>query len=99
MEQEDVPGRAIARGAYLTEALQTLPGVVNVRGRGLLIAVELEGNVAQAVAAAALNAGLVVNPVTASALRLAPSLLVTEEEIDQAVAILAKAIESVQVTP
>jgi predicted acetylornithine/succinylornithine family transaminase len=99
MEQENVPGRAIARGAYLTEALQTLPGVVNVRGRGLLIAVELEGNVAQAVAAAALNAGLVVNPVTASALRLAPSLLVTEEEIDQAVAILAKAIESVQVTP
>jgi 4-aminobutyrate aminotransferase-like enzyme len=55
--------------------------------------------VAQPVAAAALNAGLVVNPVTASALRLAPSLLVTEEEIDQAVAILLKALESVQVAP
>jgi predicted acetylornithine/succinylornithine family transaminase len=99
MEQEDVPGKAVARGAYLTKALQNLPGVVDVRGRGLLIAVELEGKVAQPVAAAALNAGLVVNPVTASALRLAPSLLVTEEEIDQAVAILLKALESVQVAP
>jgi acetylornithine/N-succinyldiaminopimelate aminotransferase len=97
MEQEDVPVRALARGAYLTKALQSLPGVVDVRGAGLLIAAELEGKVAQAVAAAALNAGLVVNPVTPSALRLAPSLLVTEEEIDQAVAILGKAIESVEV--
>ena len=46
-------------------------------------------------ASAALSAGLVVNPVTESALRLAPSLLVTEEEIDKAMVLLATAISEV----
>ena len=64
-------------------------------GLGLLIAVELEpveGRVAADVASAALEEGLVVNAVTPSALRLAPSLLVTDEEIDEAVAVLTKVI-------
>ena len=95
MEAEDVPARAAARGTYLMEALASLPGVRSVRGLGLLIAAELDGAVAKDVASAALSAGLVVNPVTDSALRLAPSLLVTEEEIDQAVALLAGAISQV----
>jgi predicted acetylornithine/succinylornithine family transaminase len=92
MEALDVPGRAAARGEYLQQGLSALPGVVSVRGFGLLVAVELEGKRAAAVAAGALDAGLVVNPVTASALRLAPSLLVSEEEIDEAVAILEKVL-------
>jgi acetylornithine/N-succinyldiaminopimelate aminotransferase len=89
MEAEDAPGRARARGAYLTAGLEKLPGVEAVRGLGLLVATELEeGKRAGPVAAAALEAGLVVNAVTPTALRLAPSLLVSEDEIDQAVAIL-----------
>jgi predicted acetylornithine/succinylornithine family transaminase len=89
MEAEDVPARAQARGAYLTEALEKLPGVQAVRGLGLLIAAELATEkMAGPVAAAALDAGLVINAVTPSALRLAPSLLVSEDEIDRAVAIL-----------
>jgi acetylornithine/N-succinyldiaminopimelate aminotransferase len=95
MEAEDVPARAAARGAYLVEALQSLAGVRNVRGAGLLVAAELEGPVAKEVASAALAAGLVVNPVTESALRLAPSLLVSEEEIDKAMVLLAGAISEV----
>jgi acetylornithine/N-succinyldiaminopimelate aminotransferase len=66
-----------------------------VRGAGLLVAAELDAPVAKQVAAAALEAGLVVNPVTDTALRLAPSLLVSEAEIDEAVAILAGAIGAV----
>jgi acetylornithine/succinyldiaminopimelate/putrescine aminotransferase len=89
MEAEDVPARARARGAYLMAALEKLPGVRAVRGLGLLVAAELEeGKEAGRVAAAALDAGLVVNAVTPTALRLAPSLLVSEDEIDRAVAIL-----------
>ena len=95
MEDEDVPARALRAGARLTEALSSLAGVAAVRGLGLLIAVELEpveGRVAADVASAALEEGLVVNAVTPSALRLAPSLLVTDEEIDEAVAVLTKVI-------
>ncbi|HET9076296.1 MAG TPA: aminotransferase class III-fold pyridoxal phosphate-dependent enzyme, partial [Acidimicrobiales bacterium] len=93
MEQEDVPARACRAGERITAALAEVPGVRDVRGLGLLIAVELEdGRPAGPAAATALDEGLVVNAVTATALRLAPSLLVSDDEIDQAVAILTKVL-------
>ena len=76
----------------MSKALGELSDVQTVRGAGLLVAVELEGERAKSVAADALDAGLVVNPVTNSALRMAPSLLVSEDEIDEAVGILAKVL-------
>ena len=88
MEAEDVPARARSAGAYLSQALEAVPGVAGVRGLGLLLAAELAEADARVVAAAALEAGLVVNAVTPTALRFAPSLLVSEAEIDEAVAIL-----------
>lgn len=94
MEREDVPGRAIRAGARLRAALEALPDVASVRGSGLLLGVELAGHDARAVARACLDAGLVVNGVTSSALRLAPSLLVTDDEVDQAVAILAEVLST-----
>ncbi|HEX6392174.1 MAG TPA: acetylornithine transaminase [Acidimicrobiales bacterium] len=96
MQSEDVPARARRAGTHLNESLSKVPGVKEVRGMGLLLAVELEeGKKASDVASAALAAGLVVNAVTASALRLAPSLLVTDSEMDEAVAILAGAIATI----
>ncbi|HET9443630.1 MAG TPA: acetylornithine transaminase [Acidimicrobiales bacterium] len=92
MEAEDVPQRAAAAGKRLTDGLLGLPGVAGVRGLGLLLAVELSEPRARAVAGAALAAGLVVNAVTPSALRLAPSLLVSDEEVDEAVAILGSVL-------
>jgi predicted acetylornithine/succinylornithine family transaminase len=92
MEQEDVPTRAEAAGARLTAALEELHEVSTVRGLGLLLAVELIDRDARQVATDALTAGLVVNGVTPTALRLAPPLLVTDAEIDEAVAILEKVL-------
>jgi acetylornithine/succinyldiaminopimelate/putrescine aminotransferase len=58
-----------------------------------LLAAELEPPLmAREVAGQALAAGLVVNPVTASALRLAPPLLVADQEIDEAVAVLGRVL-------
>ena len=92
MEREDVPARATRAGARLSEALLKVDGVADVRGVGLLIAAELApGLDARVVAQGCLDAGLVVNAVTATALRLAPSLLVGDGEIDEAVAIVAQA--------
>ena len=68
--------------ARITDALGGVPGVAGVRGLGLLIAVELADVPAPAVAAALLDAGVVVNAVTPTALRLAPSLLISDDEID-----------------
>lgn len=93
MEEEDVPARAARAGERLSAALSALPGVVTVRGRGLLLAVELDLD-ARAVAAQLLTDGVVVNAVTPTALRLAPSLLITDEELDEAVDAIGSAIRA-----
>jgi acetylornithine/succinyldiaminopimelate/putrescine aminotransferase len=96
MEAADAPALAASAGAKLTTALLATPGVADVRGPGLLIAAELEpGTEAAPVASACLHAGLVVNAVTPTALRFAPSLLVTDDEIEAAVAILGAVLASV----
>jgi acetylornithine aminotransferase len=97
MEAEDVPARATAAGAVLSERLRELPAVTAVRGLGLLLAVELDterlGVAAGAVAALLLQRGVVVNAVTPTALRLAPSLLISDDEVDAAVDAVAAALD------
>ncbi len=92
MEHEDVPARAERAGARLTAGLLDLPGVTAVRGWGLLLAAELSVP-AGPVAADLLDHGVVVNAVTGSALRLAPSLLIADDEIDHAVDAVGAAID------
>ncbi|HEX2564602.1 MAG TPA: acetylornithine transaminase [Acidimicrobiales bacterium] len=92
MEQEDVPARAARAGARLTERLEELPAVAGVRGSGLLLAVELAGHDAAEVNADLLAAGLVANALTPTALRLAPSLLISDDEVDEAVDIIANVL-------
>ncbi|MEY2438309.1 MAG: acetylornithine/N-succinyldiaminopimelate aminotransferase [Acidimicrobiaceae bacterium] len=95
MQRLDVPTLAEKAGARLTAALEALPGVVGVRGLGLLVAAQLaDGLDARVIAAAALERGLVLNAVTPTALRLAPALTVSDDEIDQAVAILGEVLSS-----
>ncbi len=85
--------------ARLREGLVELASRVGpdaaVRGLGLWFALELGPGArvgAKEVAAAALDRGLVVNPVTETAVRLAPPLVVSEAEIDEAIARLAGAL-------
>jgi len=92
MEAEDVPARAQRAGERITKGALALDGVAAVRGMGLLLAIELEGHDARVVAARLLELGVIVNAVTPTALRLAPSLLISDDEIDQALALLGKAL-------
>jgi acetylornithine/N-succinyldiaminopimelate aminotransferase len=92
MQAEDVPARAHRAGDRLRGALAGLPGVARVRGPGLLIGVVLTRPAAGEVAAGAMASGLIVNAVAADVVRLSPSLLVSDEEIDQAVGILGQVL-------
>jgi acetylornithine/succinyldiaminopimelate/putrescine aminotransferase len=92
MEAEDVCGRARRAGATLAAGLAALPGVVSVRGAGLLLAAQLENPVAQEVAARALELGLLVNPVRPDAVRVAPPLLVRDDEVARALKLLGQAL-------
>jgi len=88
MESEDVPARARAAGARLRTGLEALPTVASVRGEGLLLAAVLTGGFAARACRSSLDEGLVVNAPQADVLRFAPSLLVSDAEIDRALAIL-----------
>lgn len=89
LERMNAPQVAEHAGAKLRAALNELPGVVGVRGLGLLLAAELAPGIdAKVVAAEALRAGLIVNAVSATSLRLAPPLIVSQSEITEAVGIL-----------
>jgi predicted acetylornithine/succinylornithine family transaminase len=96
MERDDAPRLAARAGEKLSSALLALDEVMDVRGLGLLLAAELrDGLDARVVASEALRAGLVVNGVTPSALRFAPPLTVSDDEVDEAVTMLAKVLSEV----
>ncbi len=94
MRRLDAPRLARERGAELADGLRELPGVVHLRGEGLLLAAEFAPGIdAKAVYLAALEHGLVTNAVTASALRLAPPLTVSSAEIAEAIQILTLVLQ------
>lgn len=96
VERDRLAERAAAMGAVLAAGLQALVtgGLAKaVRGRGLLLALELNGEAAPVVDACRLG-GLLVNAVASTALRFAPPLVVHEPEIEQALRILGSALEA-----
>jgi len=75
-------------GAYFREQLTRLPGIKEVRGLGLMIAAEFEEPNAKAMAQAAMDKGLIANPIGEHILRFVPPLTLTKELVDKAVATL-----------
>jgi acetylornithine/N-succinyldiaminopimelate aminotransferase len=78
-------------GIYLAghlEALSRRHGCGGVRGRGLLLALDLARETGPAVAAAALARGVLINAPRPDSLRFMPALNVTREEIDQMIGVL-----------
>ena len=97
MIDNDVPRNAHEMGQYLVERLTELkrkhPALINeVRGKGLLTAVQFQRDIAKDLARRCLENGLLVNDVKPNALRLMPALTVTQKEIDEAVESLKTAI-------
>jgi acetylornithine aminotransferase/acetylornithine/N-succinyldiaminopimelate aminotransferase len=78
-------------GARLAELLAGLPGVIAVRGRGLLLAAELEREAGEVVDAC-LERGLLVGTAGDQALRITPPLTIEAHELDRAVAILQEVL-------
>jgi acetylornithine/N-succinyldiaminopimelate aminotransferase len=97
MRRIDAPRLAAERGAELRAALMAVPGVSEIRGWGLLLGVELDpdhlrGRSAGDVTKELLARGLVVNAVTATALRLAPPITVSSAEIAEAAVLVAEVL-------
>ena len=89
MKRIDAPGLAVEQGARLRAGLESIGSVVSVRGLGLLLGAQLvDGVDAKSMQVKLLDAGLVTNAVTPTALRFAPPLNVSSDHIDEALSIL-----------
>lgn len=90
---EHVGEHVIVTGAHLAQALETLPHVSEVRGRGLMRAAQLDVPIANELVERGLSAGLVLNHIGDSVLRFLPPLVVTNEQVDTMVSRLRGLIE------
>ncbi|MGD9364851.1 MAG: acetylornithine transaminase [Desulfobacteraceae bacterium] len=85
MEEEGIVDRAARMGDYLVGRLEALKGrhtvIENVRGKGLLVGVQLSVPGASIVTAC-MEKGFLINCIQDNVLRLAPPLVISREEID-----------------
>lgn len=79
---------ARAVGEYFREKLNELPGAAEVRGEGLMIAMDLDTPVARTLVGKALEKGLIINATGDSTLRFVPPLVLTRELVDRAISLL-----------
>jgi acetylornithine/N-succinyldiaminopimelate aminotransferase len=85
--------RVRERGLQLAAGLESLPHVRSVRGRGLMLACELDTVAPEVVSRALLRERLVVSATGPTTVRLLPPLIVVEEEVAQALQRLRAALE------
>ena len=88
MERDNYPQKAATLGDVLSDALGNLPRVISVRGMGGMLAAELDGEISADIAAQATQNGLLVNPITPTAIRLTPPLSTSHDHVDEAMSIL-----------
>lgn len=96
IEREGLVRNAVEMGVYLKEVLNRLKDrrddIKEVRGHGLMVAVEFSRDFAPAVVASCLWRGLIINATSQNTIRFLPPLIVGKEHIDSAVRILSEAL-------
>ena len=77
----------------IKKSLSNTPGISEVRGRGLLIGIELTTPIAKKISAAMLDLGVIVNAANDQTIRIAPPLIVTTTQIDKFLITLKKVLK------
>jgi acetylornithine/N-succinyldiaminopimelate aminotransferase len=94
--ENDIPAKVKKTGQYFVAGLEKLKAkfgfITEIRGRGLLLALGMTDNIAEELVLACLKEGLLVNPVKPDALRFIPPLIITKEDVDEALGILEKVL-------
>jgi len=98
--RKDLAGHAGRMGGYLCNGLKDLAAdykvIKEVRGKGLMVAVQFNGEIAEPVVLACLERGLILNKVKPDVIRFIPPLIVKEKEIDRALGVLGKVLKERQ---
>ena len=80
---------------YLSSNINSIPGVYEVRGAGLLIGIALQKNTSSEVAAALQAKGFLVNAANPNTIRIAPALNISMKELNQFVKALKEVMSDV----
>jgi len=95
----DVAGKVKRVGQYLASGLEKLKQkfqfITDVRGRGLLLAMEFSSDIAHSAVMACLDRGLLVNQLKPNALRFMPPLIIGNEEVDEGLGILDEVLSTI----
>jgi len=93
--KRDILEKVAIDGEFLKMQLAQIPGVEQVRGRGLLIGIVLQSPVASQVAAKAMSKGLLINAPGKNVIRIAPALIVSKKEINQFIQLFSESLDEV----
>ena len=96
IEKENLLENSLNMGELLIKLINQIEGVTEVRGRGLLLGVELTELAAKDVELECRKMGLLLNAVTEKTLRLAPALIVNIEQVKRCSEIIDDAIKRVK---
>ncbi len=95
----DIAGNTRKIGRYFMSGLKGLKAkfsfITEVRGKGLLLAIEFDDDIALELRKACLEQGLLVNDVKPNALRFIPPLIITKKDVDEALDILDRVLTQV----
>ncbi|HBF37359.1 MAG TPA: aspartate aminotransferase family protein, partial [Firmicutes bacterium] len=96
LQQPDLMAKVTRKGQYIKDGWEewrkTLPVIKGYRGLGMMLALELNTSSKQ-VMLACLEAGLIVNAVSETALRILPALNIEEADLEQGLAIMKKVLQ------
>jgi predicted acetylornithine/succinylornithine family transaminase len=94
----DMPARVQRLGLYLKSGMEKLKAkfdfITEVRGRGLLLAMAFTSDIAGEMVKTCLENGLLINNVKPNAIRFIPPFVITEADIDEALAIVEKVLRT-----
>ncbi|MBI2906168.1 MAG: aspartate aminotransferase family protein [Chloroflexi bacterium] len=96
----NVVGNTREVGDCLLKGLEALKDrsdlIIDVRGRGLLLAIEFSSDLAERAVLAAIEDGLLINPIKPNVVRLIPPLIITRKDADEALTILSGVLEKLK---
>jgi len=94
IERDGLVAASVAKGARIEKAIRDarVPRVREVRGKGLMLGVEIDGQ-AKDVFARCLEQGVMVNATAGNVIRLAPPMTISDEELDKGLAVVIGAMK------
>jgi acetylornithine/succinyldiaminopimelate/putrescine aminotransferase len=95
IEEENLVENAAKVGNYFMSRLRETDGVAEVRGMGLIVGAQFTAPKARDIQNACIANGLLVNAIGDNVIRFEPPLNITTKDVDEAMTILRKAMNSV----